>query len=63
MANKSKKLLSAELRRFLRKYPKTGAMELLIPDMLGILKCKRIRKSDFEKVCDEVSFSAPARSC
>ena len=56
MANKSKKLLGAELRRFLRKYPKTGSMELLIPDMLGVLKCKRIRKSDFEKVCDDGFF-------
>jgi len=56
MAKKNDKPLSAELRSFLRKHPKTGSMELLIPDMLGILKAKRCRKSDFEKLCKDGFF-------
>ena len=56
MAKKNNNTLTAELRRFLRKYPKTGSMELLIPDMLGILKSKRCRKTDFDKVCKDGFF-------
>ena len=56
MAKKKNNPLTVELRRYLRKYPKTGSMELLIPDMLGILKSKRCRKSDFEKVCKDGFF-------
>jgi len=52
MANK-KNPLRSELRRLLRKYPDTGTMELLIADMHGFLKGKRIRKKDFAKSCDE----------
>ena len=44
---------TAELRRLLRKYPDTQTMELLIPDVLGVLKGKRIRRKDFEKTCSE----------
>ncbi len=51
MANKKSSPLITELRRLQRKYPKTGSMELLLPDVNGILKSKRIRKSDFEGVC------------
>jgi glutamine synthetase len=43
--------LKAELGRFLKKYPKTETLELLMPDILGVLKGKRIRKPDFDKVC------------
>ena len=39
-----------ELRRFIRKYPDTDAMELLIPDLAGVLRGKRIRANDFAKV-------------
>ena len=42
--------LKSELARFLKKYPKTTSMELLVPDMRGVLRGKRIRRSDFEKV-------------
>jgi hypothetical protein len=45
--------LRTELSRLLRKHPKTATMELLVPDILGILRGKRIRRSSFEKTCDE----------
>ena len=53
MTNKKNNPLRAELRKLLRKYPKTASMELLVPDNLGILRGKRIRRSSFEKICDE----------
>jgi len=56
MANKKSNPLTTELRRFLRKYPKTGSMELLLPDVNGILKGKRIRKSDFDGICKNGFF-------
>lgn len=31
-------------------------MELLVPDMLGVLKGKRLRRRDFEKVCSDGFF-------
>jgi glutamine synthetase len=49
-------VLKAELGRFLKKYPKTETLELLMPDILGVLKGKRIRKPDFDKVCKEGFF-------
>ncbi|MCH7822093.1 MAG: glutamine synthetase, partial [Proteobacteria bacterium] len=52
MANKSSPL-KTELRQMLRRYPDTGSMDVLIADMLGILKGKRIRARDFDKVCNE----------
>jgi glutamine synthetase len=45
--------LRTDLSRLLRKYPETKTMELLVPDVLGILRGKRIRRSSFEKTCDE----------
>lgn len=47
---------NTELSRYLRKYPKTAAMELLAPDMLGVLKGKRIHKRDFDKVFSDGFF-------
>ena len=44
---------NAELTGFLRKYPKTATLELLIPDMHGFLKGKRIRKADFRKAAKD----------
>ena len=41
--------LQAELKRFLQKYPQTDAMELLIADLPGVLRGKRIRGRDFAK--------------
>ena len=45
--------MRAELKKLLRKYPDTGTMELLIPDMHGVLKGKRIQARDFEKTCKD----------
>jgi len=45
--------LRTELNRLLRKHPKTATMELLVPDISGILRGKRIRRSSFEKTCDK----------
>ncbi len=56
MASKKSTPLITELRRFLRKHPKAASMELLLPDVNGILKSKRIRKSDFEGVCKNGFF-------
>ena len=52
MATKSNPM-RAELKRLLRQYPDSQTMELLVPDVLGVLKGKRIRRKDFEKSCLE----------
>jgi len=52
MAKKTNPQL-AELKRLLRKYPDTAFLEVLIPDIHGILKGKRVRAKDFEKTCAE----------
>ena len=51
--NSLRNTLRAELKTLLGNFPDTGTMELLIPDMHGILKGKRIQARDFEKVCNE----------
>lgn len=38
----------AELRKFMRKNGKTDVMELLIADMMGVIRSKRIRGDEFE---------------
>ncbi len=53
MTHKKVKPQLSELRRLLKKYPDTAFMEVLIPDALGVLKGKRIRAKDFEKICTE----------
>lgn len=53
MTRKKNSPLRTELSRLLRKQPKTTSMDLLVPDILGILRGKRIRRSSFEKTCDE----------
>lgn len=59
MKKKKKNPLRTELARLLRKHPEAATMELLIPDILGILRGKRIRRAGFEKTCDEgFSFCA-----
>ena len=59
MAKNKKSPLGAELTRLLRKNPGTATMELLVPDILGILRGKRIRRASFEKTCkDGFSFCA-----
>ncbi len=53
MAQRNSNALRTELKQLLSDFPDTGTMELLIPDMHGVLKGKRIQARDFEKVCDE----------
>ena len=53
MAKKKNDPLRTELNRLLRKQPKTATMELLVPDILGILRGKQIRRTSFERTCDE----------
>lgn len=53
MASKNNRSLKAELNKLLKRQPNSTSMELLIPDMQGILKGKRIRKTDFDKVCKD----------
>ena len=48
-----------ELERFLRKYPGTDVMELLVPDLAGVLRCKRVRAHEFNKVFSD-GFCMPA---
>ena len=44
--------LITEIRAVQKKHGKFDSLELLIPDLNGILKGKRIRPNDFEKSCD-----------
>ena len=47
--SKSDKNLPEELAKFLGKYPDTQQLELLQPDMLGILRGKRVGRGEFSK--------------
>lgn len=51
--NNNSKALRTELRSLLKNHPDTATMELLIPDILSILRGKRIRHQTFEKTCDD----------
>jgi len=50
MASQQISKLNAELNRFLKKYPETDVMELLIADLPGVLRSKRIRRAEFAKI-------------
>jgi glutamine synthetase len=50
MARQKTDPLQAELKRFLSKYPDTDVMELLIADLQGMLRGKRIRSDEFSKI-------------
>ncbi|MDX1515794.1 MAG: glutamine synthetase family protein [Woeseiaceae bacterium] len=56
MTTSTRPSLPAELKRYLRKNPKTANLELLVPDMHGILKGKRIRRGDMDKVFEDGFF-------
>lgn len=43
--------LITEIRAVQKKHGKFAALELMVPDLSGILKGKRIRAADFEKSC------------
>ena len=60
MTKKKKNPLGTELGKLLRKYPDVATMELLVPDVLGIFRGKRIRRSSFQKTCDEQPEAASA---
>lgn len=49
MARQKTDPLQIELKRFLRKHPDTDVMELLIADLPGVLRGKRIRRKEFAK--------------
>ena len=50
MAKRKAETMPAELRSFMKRYPGTDSMELLIADLPGVLRGKRIRGSEFAKV-------------
>ena len=52
MPKTNKNTLSAELRRLLRNHPEIATMELLVPDIIGVLRSKRIRRQSFEKTIE-----------
>ena len=47
--NKAAKRATDELQKFLERYPDTQLLELLQPDMLGILRGKRVVRGEFAK--------------
>ena len=56
MSQPSTRKLKRELGRLLEAAPDTQQMELLIPDLSGILKGKRIQRDDFDKACAVPAF-------
>jgi glutamine synthetase len=50
--------LRTELTRFQRKYPRTDVLELLIADLPGVLRGKRIRRREFAKTFSD-GFTLP----
>jgi len=50
MAKRKTETKPSELRSFLKRHPDTDAMELLIADVGGVFRCKRIRSNEFGKV-------------
>lgn len=58
MASQKISKTEAELKRLLKKYPGTDVMELLITDLPGVLRCKRIRRPEFVKTLRD-GFSLP----
>lgn len=53
MMNKPARRVPEELRKFLDQYPDTEQLELLQPDMLGILRGKRVGRDEFAKPFDD----------
>ena len=42
-----------ELRKFMKSFPDTDVMELMIADLAGVLRSKRIRGAEFRKIFDD----------
>lgn len=59
MTKRKKGSRNKELAEFLRKNPGTDVMELLVPDLAGVLRGKRVRAHEFDKVFDD-GFYMPA---
>jgi glutamine synthetase len=59
MTKRKNTVRTKELADFIRKYPGTDVMELLIPDLAGVLRGKRVRAHEFDKVFDD-GFFMPA---
>jgi glutamine synthetase len=53
MARRGSDARNPELRAFLKKFPGTDVMELLIADLSGVHRSKRIRGSEFDKTFAE----------
>lgn len=59
--NKATKRVPEELQKFLERYPDTQLLELLQPDMLGILRGKRVVRGEFAKpFADGLNFCSAA---
>lgn len=56
MAKRKAAIAPAELRRYLKCHPRTDSMELLIADLAGVLRSKRIRGGEFAKVFSDGFF-------
>ena len=50
MAKNKTNPLAADLGRLLRQHPDTETLEMLVPDVGGILRSKRVRRQSFDKV-------------
>ena len=50
MAAKKPNAALSELRAYLRKHPDTWEIEIMVPDIAGVLRAKRIRAAEFEKI-------------
>ena len=56
MSSKKPASMTKEMNSFLKRQPGTETIELLLPDIHGILKGKRIKNHDFGKVCSDGFF-------
>lgn len=52
MSRKKTPRRQSQLDNFLKRYPKTETLELLIADINGVLRGKRLRRGEFEKAFD-----------
>jgi glutamine synthetase len=53
MAKRKSVALDAELRAFMKAFPDADVMELLIADLAGVLRSKRIRGKEFQKALSD----------
>lgn len=53
MQRKTYSSSAAELRAYLRRFPDTEVIELLVPDAGGVLRGKRVRRDEFTAIFDQ----------